>query len=76
MSFKQKVIQQKKAFVEESLTPLLRRIDPAIERAEYEITENDTELVHVLYVNSSGEICANVTCDSLLALTRDVLKKL
>lgn len=76
MSTKQEVQQQKKTFVDEALTPLLRRIDPAIERAEYEVTENGTELVRVLYVNDSGEVCANVSCDSLLALTRDVLRRL
>ena len=64
----------KKIFCERELTQLLRVIDRDIEQAEYELCRNGEEYVHVLYIANGGQTTVCVTADSLLALTRDVLK--
>lgn len=64
----------KKIFCERELTQLLRVIDRDIEQAEYELCRNGEEYVHILYATTGGQTTVCVTADSLLALTRDVLK--
>ena len=80
--------ENKKSFVENELAALLKKIDPDIERAEYEpckwkiarggsnISYITNEYVHVLYGTTGGQITINVTADSLGAITRDVLKQI
>lgn len=43
-------------------------------RAEYYVTDSGTELVDVTFDEELNVRTINVTADSLLALTRDVLK--
>lgn len=66
--------QIKKMFCERELTLLLRAVDRDIERAEYELCRNGEEYVRVFYIANVGQTTVCVTADSLLALTRDVLK--
>ena len=66
----------KSAFCERELTALLKAVDSDIEKAEYELCDNGEEYVHILYATTGGVTTACVTADSLLALARDVLKKL
>ena len=66
----------KSEFCERELTALLRVVDRDIEKAEYELCDNGEEYVHILYATTGGITTVCVTADSLLALTRDVLKKL
>lgn len=66
----------KSEFCERELTALLKAIDRDIEKAEYELCDNGEEYVHILYATTGGATTVCVTADSLLALTRDVLKKL
>lgn len=66
----------KSEFCERELTALLKAIDRDIEKAEYELCDNGEEYVHILYATTGGVTTVCVTADSLLALTRDVLKKL
>ena len=80
--------ENKRSFVENELTALLKKIDPDIERAEYEpcewkvarggsnISYITNEYVHVLYGPTGGQITINVTADSLAAITTDVIKKI
>lgn len=67
---------RKSEFCERELTALLKAIDRDIEKAEYELCDNGEEYVHILYATTGGVTTVCVTADSLLALTRDVLKKL
>ena len=64
----------KSAFCERELTALLKAVDSDIEKAEYELCDNGEEYVHILYATTGGVTTVCVTADSLLALTRDVLK--
>ena len=66
----------KSNFAKRELTALLKAIDRDIEKAEYELCDNGEEYVHILYATTGGVTTVCVTADSLLALTRDVLKKL
>lgn len=66
----------KSEFCERELTALLKAVDRNIEKAEYELCDNGEEYVHILYATTGGVTTVCVTADSLLALTRDVLKKL
>lgn len=66
----------KSAFCKRELTALLRAVDRDIEKAKYELCDNGEEYVHILYAATGGAVTVCVTADSLLALTRDVLKKL
>lgn len=66
----------KSEFCERELTALLKAVDRNIEKAEYELCDNGEEYVHILYATTGGQTTVCVTADSLLALTRDVLKKL
>lgn len=66
----------KSEFCERELTALLRAVDRDIEKAEYKLCDNGEEYVHILYATTGGVTTVCVTADSLLALTRDVLKKL
>ena len=66
----------KSKFCERELTALLKAVDRDIEKAEYELCDNGEEYVHILYATTGGQTTVCVTADSLLALTRDVLKKL
>ena len=65
---------RKSTFCERELTALLKAVDRDIEKAEYELCDNGEEYVHILYATTGGIITVCVTADSLLALTRDVLK--
>jgi len=68
------IYEAKRYFVERELTPILKRIDPMIDRAEYE--KNDYgEFVLVNYSDKdSNSIIIDVTADSFLAITNDVLE--
>lgn len=66
----------KSEFCERELTALLKAVDRDIEKAEYELCDNGEEYVHILYATTGGVTTVCVTADSLLALTRDVLRKL
>ena len=66
----------KSAFCEKELTALLKAVDRDIEKAEYELCDNGEEYVHILYAATGGVTTVCVTADSLLDMTRDVLKKL
>lgn len=66
----------KSEFCKRELTALLKAVDRNIEKAEYELCDNGEEYVHILYATTGGVTTVCVTADSLLALTRDVLKKL
>ena len=66
----------KSEFCERELTALLKAFDRDIEKAEYELCDNGEEYVHILYATTGRVTTVCVTADSLLALTRDVLKKL
>ena len=66
----------KSEFCKRELTALLKAVDRNIEKAEYELCDNGEEYVHILYATPGGQTTVCVTADSLLALTRDVLKKL
>lgn len=66
----------KSEFCERELMALLKAVDRDIEKAEYELCDNGEEYVHILYATTGGVTTVCVTADSLLALTRDVLKKL
>ncbi|HBJ11123.1 MAG TPA: hypothetical protein DDY61_05455 [Ruminococcaceae bacterium] len=66
----------KSEFCERELTALLKAVDRDIEKTEYELCDNGEEYVHILYATTGGATTVCVTADSLLALTRDVLKKL
>ena len=66
----------KSAFCRRELTALLKAVDRDIEKAEYELCDNGEEYVHILCATTGGVITVCVTADSLLALARDVLKKL
>lgn len=63
--------QEKWLFVNSYLAPLCMEIDPAITKLWYSVTDSGTELVQIQrkYIER-----VNVTGDSLIALSRDVLK--
>lgn len=67
--------QQKKfEFVSCELDALTKKINPDILSLTYNYSENlQTEYVHINFVNSCTKT-VNVTADSLLAITKDVLR--
>lgn len=67
--------QQKKfEFVSCELDALTKKINPDILSLTYNYSENlQTEYVHINFANSCTKT-VNVTADSLLAITKDVLK--
>lgn len=65
---------RKSEFCKRELTALLKAADRDIEKAEYKLCDNGEEYVHILYATTGGTTTVCVTADSLLALTRDVLK--
>ena len=65
----------KGVFCKGELTALLKAVDRDIEKAEYEMCKGGEEYVHILYAATGGVTTVCVTADSLLALTRDVLKE-
>lgn len=67
---------EKKEFVQDRLLPLLADVDKRIESVEYQVEEGGKyEWVIISYPERS-DLTINVTHDSLLALCRDVFKKL
>jgi len=72
-----KVHEEKFNFVRHELLRLLKAIDKDILKTEYDILENEIEIVTVYWLTSEGHSSdrkVNVTGDSLQALARDVLK--
>lgn len=72
-----KVYEEKFEFVRHELLQLLKAIDKDILKTDYEILENEIEIVTVYWLTSEGHTSdrkVNVTGDSLGALARDVLK--
>ena len=67
--------QQKKfEFVSCELDALAKKINPDIMSLAYNYSEHlHTEYVHINFTNSCTKT-VNVTADSLLAITKDVLK--
>lgn len=67
--------QQKKfEFVSCELDSLSKKINPDIMSLTYNYSDNlHTEYVHINFANSCTKT-VNVTADSLLAITKDVLK--
>ena len=69
------VQREKYDFTRTTLTNLLRQtLHNDHYRAEYYVTDGGTELVDVTFDEELNVRTINVTADSLLALTRDVLK--
>lgn len=67
---------EKRDFVQDKLLPLLADVDKHIESVKYQVSEHSgTEYVIISYPERS-DLTINVTHDSLLALCRDVFKKL
>ncbi len=72
-----KVHEEKFYFVRHELLRLLQAIDRDILKAEYQMLDNEIEIVTVYWLTSEGNQSirnVNVTGDSLQALARDVLK--
>lgn len=68
-------MQEYKAyFVAHYLKPLLQAAEVNVKDASYH-EENDRELVRLTYIDGSTEDI-NVSWDSLIAITRDVVKNL
>lgn len=67
--------EDKPAFVEKYLKPLLAALRLDIANAVYRKTSAHDEIVTVIYENGYT-VDIDVTADSLSALTRDVLQKL
>jgi len=67
--------KRKYDYVRTVLTVVLREVlDNDHYRAEYYVTDGGTELVDVTFDDEMNVRTINVTADSLLALTKDVLK--
>jgi len=68
---------EKAAFVNEYLRPLCMRVDESLTEVEYMLymlnDNKDFEAVQLKWENGHSEL-VNVTCDSLGALARDVLR--
>ena len=62
----------KQSFVAMHLSPLLNAIDHNIVCASYK-REGEIEIVNVVYRNRHT-VVVNVTCDSLAAIVKDVIK--
>ena len=65
--------QRKEAFVCDYLAPLLRAAGVGVQNAEYH-TEGGDETVTIFYKSGNVKVC--VSCDSLPALARDVLRRI
>ena len=69
------MFNEKTEFVANELTALICKMDKDISRAEYEIINSGEEYVHILYAPTGGQATVCVTADSLLGITKDVLKE-
>ena len=71
----EKVYQEKANFVANELSALLRAATGGfIERCMYEHLPYGSEVVHVF--TSTQPFSVNVTCDSLYAIVKDVVREL
>lgn len=66
-------INEKADFVANELTNLICKIDKDIAKAEYNVAINGEEYVHILYF-TGAQVSVCVTADSLLGITKDVLR--
>ena len=67
--------KQKFDFVQQDLLPLLQSVNDRVMNAEYRLTEDNNEYVVIKFFNNYiKNIC--VTCDSLKAITLNVLKEI
>ena len=64
---------EKQEFVQFKLMPLLADIDKNVTSVEYRVSERGGEYV-VIERKDDSPLTITVTCDSLAALTRDVMK--
>lgn len=73
-----KIHEQKYFFCRHELLALVQAIDKDVLRLEYEVHASKEETVTIVYLTKAGEYgrTVNVTGDSLVALSRDVLKYL
>ena len=72
----EEIFDEKRQFVTDKLTPFLQAIDQDIESAEYHVithTPYDLEYIIITWKGGSSKR-AYVTGDSLVALSKDVLK--
>ena len=67
--------EEKTIFVNEELLPVAQSINNRIEKLLYEHESNGEEMVIVYYVTGANKVI-NVTCDSLKAISLDVLKEI
>lgn len=70
----EQVYNDKRDFVLNELTELMRRLDPDIERLEYNADLRGEEIVTIYRGAHAYNVC--VTADSLGAIARDVLRRL
>ena len=68
------VQREKYVFVKSELSMLLKRCDRSIEEVDYVVLEDGSEVVKVIWENGYYQ-CANVTCDSLMQIAKDVLRE-
>lgn len=72
---KEQVYKEKADFVADELTAMLRAATRGfVERCEYEHCSSGAEVVHVF--TSTQPFGVNVTCDSLYAIAKDVMRAL
>ena len=69
------VKEEKRAFVEQFLEPMLKDTDSKIVSVVYDKTPMYAEAVTVTWDNGNAKT-ANVTYDSKLAIVKDVLKQI
>jgi hypothetical protein len=69
--------EEKALFIQNQLQALVKQIDEDIDNLEIIPTSNgkDIEIVRVNY-KTGWDIQVNVECDSLLAITKDVINKI
>lgn len=67
------MFNEKTEFVANELTNLICTIDKDIAKAEYNVATNGEEYVHILYF-TGAQVSVCVTADSLLGITKDVLR--
>lgn len=63
---------EKNDFIDNELTALIKRVNPDVVKLEYECDLG--EEFCIIHFNNGYEKRACITCDSLSATTRDVLK--
>lgn len=67
--------RDKRQFTRRHIKELMKALDPDIVRVEYSVSDDNTE--HVILNWKNGHIRrVNVTMDSLLTMTKDVLRTL